>query len=81
MTSGDLSPLLQEVDQFRGELSRESAQVALEIRGVLTPEQLAKAAQHYQRLGELRTEVRKLLRGRTVVADPERSRRRRINRA
>jgi Spy/CpxP family protein refolding chaperone len=62
VTSGDLAPLLQQIDQLRSELSRESAQVTLEIRNVLTPEQLAKAARINQRLGELRAETRKLLR-------------------
>ena len=49
VASDDLSPLLRQIDQRRGDLSRESAQVALEVRGVLTPEQLAKAAQLHQR--------------------------------
>ncbi len=62
LTSDDVSPLLRQIDQLRGDLSRESAQVALEIRGILTPEQLTKAAQLHQRLSELRAETRKLLR-------------------
>ena len=62
VTSDDLSPLLRQIEQLRGDLGRESAQVALEIRGVLTPEQLQKAAQLHQRLSDLRAETRKLLR-------------------
>ena len=57
----DLAPLTQQITQLRGQLSQEGLQVALEIRGVLTPEQLAKAGQTRQRFNELRAEMRGLL--------------------
>lgn len=57
----DLAPLMQQIAQLRGQLSQEGLQVALEIRGVLTPEQLAKAGQTRRRFNELRAEMRGLL--------------------
>lgn len=63
VTPADLAPLTQQIDQLRGQLAQLSLEVALEIRGVLTPEQLAQAAQTRQRVGELRREMRGLLGG------------------
>ena len=57
----DLTSLIQQIGQLRGQLTQEGLQVALEVRGVLTPEQLAKAAQTRQRMNELRAEMRSLL--------------------
>lgn len=59
----DLAPLMQQIGQLRGQLTQEGLQVALEIRGVLTPEQLAKAGQTRRRFNELRVEMRGLLGG------------------
>lgn len=59
----DLVPLMQEMSQLRGQLTQEGLQVTLEIRGVLTPEQLAKAGQTRRRFNELRAEMRDLLGG------------------
>lgn len=59
----DLAPLMQQIGQLRGQLTQEGLQVALEIRGVLTPEQLAKAGQTRRRFNELRAEMRGLLGG------------------
>jgi Spy/CpxP family protein refolding chaperone len=58
----DLAPLTQQIGQLREQLGREALQTALEIRAVLTAEQLAKAAQIRQRLAQLRSEMRSLLR-------------------
>ncbi len=57
----DLAPLTQQITQLRGQLAQEGLQVALEVRGVLTPEQLAKAGQTRKRFNELRAEMRGLL--------------------
>ncbi len=57
----DLAPLKEQIGQLRGQLAQEGLQVALEIRGVLTPEQLAKAGQTRRRFNELRAEMRGLL--------------------
>jgi Spy/CpxP family protein refolding chaperone len=57
----DLTPLTQQIAKLREPLTQESLQVALEVRKVLTPDQLAKAKQRRQRLNELRVEMRSLL--------------------
>jgi Spy/CpxP family protein refolding chaperone len=59
----DVAPLRQQVSQLRDQMGQEALQTALEVRGVLTPDQLAKAAQIRQRLRELRGEMRSLVGG------------------
>jgi periplasmic protein CpxP/Spy len=61
--AADLTPRAQQISQIREQLSQEALQVALEIRGVLTPDQLAKAAGLHQRLKDLRSQMRQLLEG------------------
>ncbi|MDE2059143.1 MAG: hypothetical protein KGL31_04525 [candidate division NC10 bacterium] len=56
-----LTPLIQQISKLHGPLAQESLQIALEVRNVLTLQQLAKAKQRRQRLNELRTEMRKRL--------------------
>lgn len=56
----DVQPQLQRIAQLRAQLLQESAQIALEIRALLTPEQLAKAAQAKDRLRQLQGEMRQL---------------------
>jgi hypothetical protein len=63
VTGADLAPLTQQVNQARSNLAHEWTQVVMEIRGVLKPEQLAKAAQNRQRLNQLREEMRTVLGG------------------
>jgi Heavy-metal resistance len=63
VTSADLAPLTQQVNQARSNLAHEWMQVVMEIRGILKPEQLAKAAQNRQRLNQLREEMRTVLGG------------------
>ena len=41
--AADIQPQLQQIGQLREQLLQGSAQVALEVRAVLTPEQLARA--------------------------------------
>ena len=57
----DLTPLTQQIGKLRESLTQESLQVALEVREALTPDQLAKATRRWQRLNELRAEMRGLL--------------------
>jgi len=57
----DLQPQLQQITQLRGQLLSLSAQAMLDIRALLTPEQLAAGAQARARLGQLRSEMRQLL--------------------
>jgi Spy/CpxP family protein refolding chaperone len=58
--TGDIQPLLLRISQLRDNLTLDSAQAALEVRAVLTPEQLARAAQTKDRLEQLREEMRQL---------------------
>ena len=57
----DLQPQLGRISQLREQLAQDGAQAALEVRAVLTPEQLARAAQTKERLSQLREEMRQLV--------------------
>ena len=57
----DLQPQLARIGQLRDQLAQDGAQAALEVRAVLTPEQLARAAQTKERLSQLREEMRQLM--------------------
>lgn len=58
---GDLQPLLDRIAQLRGQLVQNSAQGTLEIRALLTADQLAKAADTKDKLRQLRNEMHQLL--------------------
>lgn len=59
--AADLQPQLQRIGQLRDQLAQDSAGAALEVRAVLTPEQLARVAQTKERLRQLREETRQLM--------------------
>jgi Spy/CpxP family protein refolding chaperone len=59
--AADLQPQLQRIGQLRDQLAQDSANAALEVRAVLTPEQLARVAQTKDRLKQLREEMRQLM--------------------
>ena len=59
--AADLQPQLQRISQLRDQLAQDSAAAALEVRAVLTPEQLAHVAQTKDRLKQLREEMRQLM--------------------
>lgn len=59
----ELNTQIDHVNQLREQLLREGLKLALEVRGVLTPEQRAKAAEVKDRIRTLRGEMRGLLRG------------------
>ena len=61
LKADDVAPLVQQIGQFRSQLTQEALQVALEIRAVLTPEQLARSEQIQHKLKDLRSEMRSLL--------------------
>jgi periplasmic protein CpxP/Spy len=63
LSADDASAIRQQISQFRDQLGQEGLQTALEIRNVLTPDQLAKAAQVRQRMQELRAEMHDLMGG------------------
>ncbi len=60
----DLTTHMQRVTQLREQLMQEGLKVALEVRGVLTAEQLAKAAELKDRMRALHTEMRGLFKER-----------------
>jgi Spy/CpxP family protein refolding chaperone len=51
---------MQQMAQLRQQLMQAGLKVALEMRGVLTPQQLAKAAEIKDRMRVLHTEMREL---------------------
>ena len=59
----DLAPAVQRIAQLREQLLREAMATALEVRAVLTPEQIAKVAQTHERMKQLRAEMRALMEG------------------
>jgi Spy/CpxP family protein refolding chaperone len=59
----DLAPQLQRIAQLRQQMLQESLKASLEMRALLTPEQLAKASQLKDGLRALRNEERRLLEG------------------
>jgi len=59
--AADLQPQLQRISRLRDQLAQDSASAALEVRAVLTPEQLARVAQTKERLRQLREEMRQLM--------------------
>jgi len=61
VTADEASAIRQQISQLRDQLGQEGLQTALEIRNVLTPDQLAKAAQIRQRMQELRAEMQSLM--------------------
>ena len=56
----DLTPLTEKISQLREQLMQEGLKTTLEVRGILTPEQIAGAAQRKERMRELRSEMRSL---------------------
>lgn len=59
--TGDIQPQLERISRLRDQVAQDSAQAALEVRAVLTPEQLARVAQTKERLTQLREEMRQLM--------------------
>jgi periplasmic protein CpxP/Spy len=60
LQESDLMSQSQEISQLHNQLKQEGLKVMLEIRQVLTPEQLAKAAQLRQQMQTLQAQMRKL---------------------
>ena len=61
VTAADLAPGIARLGQLKQQMLQEWAQAALETRAVLTPAQLAKAADVKQRLDALHGEMQQLL--------------------
>jgi Spy/CpxP family protein refolding chaperone len=62
LQEADLAPQAQQIAQLRNQLADEGLRVVLEIRGVLTPEQLAKASQLKSQMQSLHSQMRSLWR-------------------
>lgn len=56
----DLQPLLKQIAALREQLLQDSAQIALEVRSVLTPEQLARASQVKTRMQQIQSELQQI---------------------
>jgi Spy/CpxP family protein refolding chaperone len=63
VAAGDLEPVRQQITQLDEQLSQDRLAAALEIRALLTPDQLAKAQRLKDRVRELRAEMRALFEG------------------
>jgi Spy/CpxP family protein refolding chaperone len=59
----DVTAYVQQVSQLREQLLREAVAATLEVRAVLTPDQLARASQIHDRMKALRSEMRSLWEG------------------
>jgi Spy/CpxP family protein refolding chaperone len=57
----DLAPQIQQIADFRKQLMLEGAGIALEVRALLTPEQLARAADLHTQMAALRDQMQKLM--------------------
>ena len=60
LQEADLAPQAQQIAQLRNQLADEGLKVVLEIRGILTPEQLAKASELKSQMQSLHTQMRSL---------------------
>ena len=61
LQAADLQSQLQQIGQLRTQLLQLSAQATLEVRSLLTPDQLSAAAQTKDKLRDLRSQMRQLL--------------------
>jgi Spy/CpxP family protein refolding chaperone len=57
LQAADMQPQVQQISQLRGQLLQLSAQATLDVRGLLTPEQLAAAAQTKAKMKDLRRDT------------------------
>lgn len=61
VTAADLAPLQEQVMQIQGKMSRNMIHTALEIRKVLTRDQLKRLSEVHQKLESLRLQIEKLI--------------------
>ena len=61
VTQQDLQPLVDQVMKVRGDIVNHGLQVVLQVRGLLTADQLAKAADVKTKMRALRAQMRELL--------------------
>ncbi len=58
VSEAELAPYTQQITQIRDQLAQERLKVTLAIRDILTPEQLAKVADHISQMKEQRSQMR-----------------------
>ncbi len=63
LTAADLKPQLDRLTQTRQQLMEHAVATALDVRKVLTPDQLAHAAQVKDQMRALHTQMRQLMKG------------------
>jgi polyhydroxyalkanoate synthesis regulator phasin len=61
LTQQDLQPLVDQVMKVRGDIVNHGLKVVLQVRGLLTADQLAKAADVETKMRALRAQMRQLL--------------------
>lgn len=61
LTAQDLAPYVDAVNKAKAQVQQEGIKIALEIRGVLKPEQLAKASELHTQLESLHAQMKALL--------------------
>lgn len=61
LQAADMQSQLQQISQLRSQLLQLSAQATLDVRSLLTPEQLAAAAQTKAKMKDLRSQMHQLL--------------------
>jgi hypothetical protein len=61
LTKQDLQPLLDQVVKVRGDIMSHGLDVALQVRGLLNQDQLAKAVEVKTKMRDLRNQMRQLL--------------------
>ncbi len=61
VSESDVAPQLQQVTALRSQLATEGLRVALEIRNILTPDQLNNAAQFKTQMQSLRNQMKNLM--------------------
>ncbi len=61
LTAGDIQPLVQQEESLRAQIDNARVNTALQIRALLSPDQLAKAAAAHQQLESLHEQEREVL--------------------
>ncbi len=61
VSESDVAPQVQQITALRSQLAEEGLRVALEIRNILTPDQLARAAQLKTQMQSLRNQMKDLM--------------------
>jgi Spy/CpxP family protein refolding chaperone len=71
VTASDLAPLEDQAAQLDAQIQQEALNASLQIRSILTPDQVARMAQFHQKMGALEAQMRSLSSEETPEATPE----------